>query len=197
LQQHNIELEETVVERTLALKSALSRLEKSERSFELLVESVTDYATIYMLDRTGRIISWNSGARRIKGYESHEIIGKHFSCFYSEDGQAADIPMRGLRVAAQEGRLEKEGWRIRKDGSRFWANVIIDSIHSDGELIGFAKVTRDITERRAAEARLRQAQKLEAIGQFTGGAAHDFNCSWLFWPVWRFCESVYLMIRAS
>ena len=174
LQRHNIELEETVVERTLALKTALSRLEESERSFELLVESVTDYA-IYMLDRTGRIVSWNSGARRIKGYESHEIIGKHFSCFYSEDDQAADVPMRGLRVAAQEGRLEKEGWRIRKDGSRFWANVIIDAIHSGGELIGFAKVTRDITERRAAEARLRQAQKLEAIGQFTGGAAHDFN----------------------
>lgn len=109
-----LELEETVV----------------ERSFELLVESVTNYA-IYMLDTTGQIVSWNSGARRIKGYESSEIIGNHFSRFYSEDDRAADIPMRGLRIAAQEGRQETEGWRLRKDGSRFWANVIIDAIYSD------------------------------------------------------------------
>jgi PAS domain S-box-containing protein len=174
LQQHTMELEEIVAERTLALKSALSRLEESERRFELLVESVTDYA-IYMLDKTGQIVSWNSGARRIKGYDSGEIIGKHFSCFYSEADRAADLPVRGLRIAAQEGRMETEGWRLRKDGSRFWANVVIDAIRSNGQLIGFAKVTRDVTERRAAEARLRQAQKMEAVGQFTGGAAHDFN----------------------
>lgn len=174
LQQHNVELEETVVERTLALQSALSRLEETERSFELLVNSVTDYA-IYMIDTHGQIVSWNSGARRIKGYESGEIIGKHFSCFYAEDERAADVPMRGLRTAAREGRMETEGWRVRKDGSRFLANVIIDAIYSKGELVGFAKVTRDITERRAAEARLRQSQKMEAVGQFTGGAAHDFN----------------------
>jgi PAS domain S-box-containing protein len=174
LQLQNIELKETVVERTRALETALSRLQESERSFELLVESVTDYA-IYMLDINGQIVSWNSGARRIKGYDSHEIIGKHFSCFYSENDRVAGIPMRGLRTAATEGRMETEGWRLRKDGSRFWANVIIDAIRSKGELVGFAKVTRDITERRAAEGRLRQAQKMEAVGQFTGGAAHDFN----------------------
>jgi PAS domain S-box-containing protein len=139
-----------------------------------LVDSVTDYA-LYMLDLTGRIVSWNSGAKRIKGYEAEEIIGKNFACFYSEADQAAGIPATGLSTAAREGRLETEGWRVRKDGSRFWANVIIDAIHSDGQLVGFAKITRDITERRAAEARLRQAQKMEAVGQFTGGAAHDFN----------------------
>ena len=174
LQRLNLELEEKVTERTRELEGALRRLQESERSFELLVDSVTDYA-IYMLDPTGKITSWNSGARRIKGYDAGEIIGKHFSCFYSEEDRALGIPARGLRIAAQEGRSETEGWRIRKDGSRFWANVIIDAIQSNGEIIGFAKVTRDITERRATESRLRQSQKMEAVGQFTGGAAHDFN----------------------
>src|ERR1700728_5193866 len=106
---------------------------------------------------------------------SKEMIGKHFQCFYSEEDRAAGLPAAGLRTAAREGRLETEGWRLRKDGTRFWASVIIDPITSDGHLLGFAKITRDITERRAAEARLRQAQKMEAVGQFTGGAAHDFN----------------------
>ena len=170
----NAELEEKVGERTHELKEALVRLQESERSFELLVDSVTDYA-LYMLDPTGRIVSWNSGARRIKGYEAEEIIGKHFQCFYSEEDRAAGIPAAGLRTAAREGRLETEGWRMRKDGTRFWANVIIDAIRANGELVGYAKITRDITERRAAEGRLRQAQKMEAVGQFTGGAAHDFN----------------------
>jgi PAS domain S-box-containing protein len=172
--QLHAELEEKVSARTRELETALSRLQESERSFELLVDSVTDYA-LYMLDPTGRIISWNSGARRIKGYESAEIIGKNFACFYSEQDRAAGIPAAGLRTAALEGRLETEGWRLRKDGTRFWANVIIDAIRADGHLVGYAKITRDITERRAAEARLRQAQKMEAVGQFTGGAAHDFN----------------------
>jgi PAS domain S-box-containing protein len=174
LQQLNLELEEKVTERTRELEGALSRLQESERSFELLIDSVTDYA-IYMIDPTGKIASWNSGARRIKGYDAHEIIGKHFSCFYSEEDRASDVPMRGLRTAAREGRLETEGWRLRKDGTRFWANVVIDAIQSNGQLVGFAKITRDITERRAAESRLRQSQKMEAVGQFTGGAAHDFN----------------------
>src|SRR5258708_1256647 len=161
-------------ERTRELEAALERLRESERSFELLVDSVTDYA-LYMLDPSGRIVSWNSGARRIKGYDAGEIIGKNFECFYSEPDRAAGVPAAGLRTAARDGRLETEGWRLRKDGTRFWANVIIDAIHSDGQLVGFAKITRDITERRDAEARLRQAQKMEAVGQFTGGAAHDFN----------------------
>jgi PAS domain S-box-containing protein len=174
LVQLNIQLEEKVGERTQELEAALSRLRESERTFGLLVEGVTDYA-IYLLDPTGHIVSWNSGAKRIKGYEAEEVIGRHFQCFYSEDDRAAGVPAAGLRTAAREGRLETEGWRLRKDGTRFWANVIIDAIHSDGLLIGYAKITRDITERRAAETRLRQAQKMEAVGQFTGGAAHDFN----------------------
>ena len=170
----NTELEERIRARTAELEAALHRLQESERSFELLVESVTDYA-LYRLDPAGRIVSWNSGARRIKGYEAAEIVGKNFECFYSEQDRAAGVPATGLRTAAREGRLETEGWRLRKDGSRFWANVIIDAIHSDGRLVGYAKITRDITERRAADARLRQSQKMEAVGQFTGGAAHDFN----------------------
>jgi PAS domain S-box-containing protein len=161
-------------DKAMQLEAALMRLQESERSFELLVDSVTDYA-LYMLDPVGRVVSWNSGAQRIKGYEAHEIIGRHFEAFYSEADRAAGIPARGLITAAREGRLETEGWRVRKDGTRFWANVIIDAIRTDGNLIGFAKITRDITERRAAESRLRQAQKMEAVGQFTGGAAHDFN----------------------
>jgi PAS domain S-box-containing protein len=156
------------------LEAALVRLQESERRFELLVDSVTDYA-LYMLDSTGVVVSWNSGARRIKGYEEEEIVGKHFRRFYTEEDQAAGMPEAGLRAAAREGRLESEGWRVRKDGTRFWANVIIDAIQTNGQLVGFAKITRDITERRAAEGRLRQAQKMEAVGQFTGGAAHDFN----------------------
>jgi len=174
LRQLNSELEDKVIGRTRELQETLDRLRKSERGFELLVESVTDYA-IYMLDPTGHIVSWNSGARRIKGYETAEIVGKHFECFYSAEDRAAGIPAAGLRTAARDGRLETEGWRLRKDGTRFWANVIIDSISANGALVGFAKVTRDITERRATEARLRQSQKMEAVGQFTGGAAHDFN----------------------
>jgi PAS domain S-box-containing protein len=172
--QLHAELEEKVKGRTRDLEATLSRLQESERSFELLVDSVTDYA-LYMLDPTGRIVSWNSGAKRIKGYDAAEIIGKNFECFYSEQDRAAGVPANGLRTAAREGRLETEGWRLRKDGSRFWANVIIDAIRSGGQLVGYAKITRDITERRAAEATLRQAQKMEAVGQFTGGAAHDFN----------------------
>jgi PAS domain S-box-containing protein len=174
LQKLNAELEERVSERTRDLQAALVKLQDSERSFGLLVDSVTDYA-LYMLDTEGCVVSWNSGARRIKGYEAAEIIGKNFSCFYSDDDRAKGLPANGLRTAAREGRVETEGWRVRKDGSRFWANVIIDAIHSDGKLVGFAKITRDITEKRNGEARLRQAQKMEAVGQFTGGAAHDFN----------------------
>ena len=170
----NAMLEEKADERARELNAALARLQQSERSFALLVDSVTDYA-LYMLDPRGRIVSWNSGARRIKGYEAEEIIGKNFECFYSVEDRAAGIPAAGLRVAEREGRLETEGWRMRKDGSRFWANVIIDAIHSEGKHVGFAKITRDITERRAAETRLRQSQKMEAVGQFTGGVAHDFN----------------------
>jgi PAS domain S-box-containing protein len=174
LQQLNVQLEQRVSERTRDLQAALVRLQESERSFGLLVDSVTDYA-LFRLDTEGRVVSWNSGARRIKGYEAAEIIGENFECFYTAEDRAAGKPAAGLRKAAREGRMETEGWRLRKDGSRFLANVIIDAIQVDGAVIGYAKITRDITERRTAEARLRQAQKMEAVGQFTGGAAHDFN----------------------
>ena len=157
-------------------------LQQSEKQFRLLVQSVTDYA-IFMLDPTGVVANWNAGARRIKGYEPHEIIGKNFSLFYSKEDREAGTPERGLQTAAREGRFENEGWRYRKDGSRFWASVVIDRIvDDDGKLLGFAKVTRDMTERREAQVALERAreamahsQKMDAIGQLTGGVAHDFN----------------------
>src|SRR6201993_2678600 len=154
---------------------------ESERSFRLLVEGVADYA-LYMLDPTGTITSWNVGGQRIKGYSAREILGQHFSRFYTETDRANGKPSRALRIAREQGRYEEEGWRVRKDGTFFWAGVVIDPIYEDGHLIGFAKITRDITERREAELKLEQiqkqlaeAQKLDALGQLTGGVAHDCN----------------------
>jgi PAS domain S-box-containing protein len=156
-------------------RAAEEELRRSEERFRLLVQSVTDYA-IYMLDPDGRVSSWNAGAERFKGYLADEIMGEHFSRFYSEEDRKAGIPYRALETARSEGRFEAEGWRFRKNGTRFWASVIIDAIRNDdGELIGFAKITRDLTEKRAVEEQLRQSQKMEAVGQLTGGLAHDFN----------------------
>ena len=156
-------------------KAAEEELRASEERFRLLVQSVTDYA-IYMLDPEGRVSSWNAGAERFKGYSADEIMGEHFSRFYTEEDREAGIPRIALETACNEGRFEAEGWRVRKDGSRFWATVIIDPIRNEtGELIGFAKVTRDLSEKRAIEEQLRQSQKMEAVGQLTGGLAHDFN----------------------
>jgi PAS domain S-box-containing protein len=168
-------LEQRVEERTRQLTEAVTRLRESERRFRLFVGSVTDYA-IFMLDTEGVITNWNAGAERINGYRAEEIIGQHFSVFYSPKDREDGLPSRALMIAARDGRFEAEGWRIRKDGSRFWANVVIDAVHDDaGILIGFAKITRDMTERRAVEEQLRQSQKMEAVGQLTNGVAHDFN----------------------
>lgn len=163
-----------MTERPLAQQA----LAESERRFRLLVTSVIDYA-LFTLDLEGIIQSWNPGAERVKRYTADEIIGKHFSIFYTEEARAAGEPQRALATVRSQGRFEAEGWRVRKDGSRFWANVIIDPIRDeDGKLIGFTKITRDITERRALEQareQLFQAQKMESVGKLTGGVAHDFN----------------------
>lgn len=118
--------------------------------FELLVRGIHDYA-IYMLDVEGNIVSWNAGAERFKGYSAAEIIGRHFSCFYTPEDREVGIPRTALSTAQATGTFQAEGWRVRKDGSRFWASVVIDPIYTDGCLVGFAKVTRDIGEKKAAE----------------------------------------------
>ncbi len=160
----------------------LAAINQSEAQFRLLVNGVIDYA-IYMLDPHGLVTTWNPGAQRIKGYSPEEIVGQHFSKFYTESDRAAGAPQRGLDAARRDGRFETEGWRVRKDGTEIAVHVIIDAIRDErGAVIGFAKITRDITERQAAQKALEearealfQAQKLEAIGQLTGGIAHDFN----------------------
>lgn len=151
------------------------------KQFRLLLNGVTDYA-IYMLDPAGFIKTWNEGGQRIKGYSPEEIIGSHFSRFYTPEDVANGAPLRGLDTAREQGRFSSEAWRIRKDGTRFFASVVIDPIWLDGEIIGYAKVTRDITERlesqrllQETQASLLQAQKLEAVGKLTLGLAHDFN----------------------
>lgn len=161
--------------------ATLAALE-TERRFRLLVEGVTDYA-IFMLDPEGIVTNWNTGAQHIKGYAADEIVGQHFSRFYTLEDREAGVPSNAIATAAREGRFAAEGWRQRKDGSRFWASVVIDAIrHENGQLLGFAKITRDLTERREAELELQRSQaalfqsrKMEAVGQLTGGLAHDFN----------------------
>ncbi len=157
-------------------------LRQSEQSYRLLLRGVRDYA-IYMLDPQGRVLSWNAGAANIKGYEAEEIIGRNYELFFVEEDRAAGEPARVLETAAREGQYESQGWRLRKDGSRFYSSSVVDAIRNDaGELVGFAKVTRDITEQRESQIaleqtreQLAQAQKMEALGQLTGGIAHDFN----------------------
>src|SRR5579862_1179862 len=135
-------------------------LRQSEERLRLLIEGVVDYA-IFMLDCEGYVLTWNTGARRIKGYTAGEIIGQHFSKFYPAEALQRGLPELELRVAASDGRFEDEGWRLRKDGSRFWANVVLTALHDPktGELRGFAKVTRDLTQRREHEEALRQSEE--------------------------------------
>lgn len=134
-----------------------NELMHSEQRFRLFVEAVRDYA-LFLLDPKGNITTWNTGAERIKGYKSSEIIGKHFAVFYPEEDLKTRKPWRELEVAAEEGRFEDEGWRLRKDGTKFWANVVITALKDpDGRLYGFGKVTRDLTERRRAHQRLEKA----------------------------------------
>jgi PAS domain S-box-containing protein len=167
-----------VTERVAAQRALL----ESESRFRILVQGIVDYA-IYMLDPSGIVTNWNAGAARLKGYTADEIVGQHFSRFYTKEDRAAGLPTRVLETARREGRFEAEGWRVRKDGTQFWANVVIDPIRDEqGRLTGFAKITRDITDKRNAELALAQAQeqrartqKMDALGQLTGGVAHDFN----------------------
>ncbi|TBY13651.1 hybrid sensor histidine kinase/response regulator [Rhizobium laguerreae] len=163
-------------------RAAEKAIRQSEEQFRRLVQGVSDYA-IYMLDPEGNVSSWNFGAERIKGYRPQEIIGRHFSTFYTPEDREAGLPETALGIARAEGRFEREGWRVRKDGTRFWASIVIDAIRDEeGDVIGFAKITRDITEKMETQRALEQArdelfqsQKMEAIGQLTGGIAHDFN----------------------
>jgi PAS domain S-box-containing protein len=192
LRQARDELETRVQERTAELAAANTALRaeiaerrqvertrrESEERFRLLVEAVRDYALI-MLDVDGRIISWNAGAERIYGYSLNDIVGQHVSWLYPADERSSGKPGLLLHMAAIEGRVEVEGWRVRRDGTRFWANAVVTAIRDEaGQPRGYAKVTRDITERRRLEEQLRQAQKMEAVGRLAGGIAHDFN-NWL------------------
>lgn len=164
-------------------RRAEETLRESEERFRLLVQGVKDYA-IFMLDPTGHITTWNAGAERIKGYTADEIIGKHFSIFYTPEDLEDGKPAKELKIATATGVYEEEGWRVRKDGSRFWANVVITAIHKpDGSLAGFAKVTRDLTDRRAAQERAIQAAREAAAsdeanrtkGAFLAAMSHELR----------------------
>jgi PAS domain S-box-containing protein len=161
-------------------------LQQSEERYRLLVESVKDYA-IYMLDPEGHVVTWNEGAQRIKGYTAEEILGRHFSAFYPPEDGAAGKPQRLLEAAARDGRVEDETWRVRKDGSRFWADVVVTALRDpEGRLRGFAKVTRDLTERRRNEEQARQLareqiaraaaeEQVQARDQFLSIASHELR----------------------
>ena len=172
-------LEDEVVVAEKRLEAELERGVQHEALFRMLIESVRDYA-IFMLDPHGRVATWNTGAERIKGYAAHEIIGRHFSQFYPEEVAKSGKCEYELEVAAREGRFEDEGWRVRKDGSEFWANVVISAVRNpEGELIGFSKVTRDLTERKRAEeeraALLAAEQSSRAKDEFLAMLGHELR----------------------
>jgi len=156
-----------------ARKETQDALHRSEQTFQLLVESIQDCA-IFMLDPDGRVASWNAAAERIQGYRAHEIMGEHFSTFYPPDDVAQGKPQWALEIAEREGRHEDEGWRVRKDGTRFWANTVISPMRdSQGGLIGYAKVTRDLTQRRRADQAL--AQTNQELERFSYSVSHDLR----------------------
>jgi PAS domain S-box-containing protein len=170
---------------TMLLRGAYrgeAALRSSEQRLRFLVDGLTEHA-LYMIDPQGNINSWNTGAERVKGYSATEILGQNFARFYTEEDREAGMPQRALAQARSAGKFEAEGWRVRKNGSRFWASVSIVPLHTrGGRLIGFAKLTRDMSERReqqhaleSARAALVQSQKMEALGQLSGGIAHDYN----------------------
>lgn len=164
----NETLEQRIAERTAALN-------RSEQQLDQLISGIADHA-IYLLDADGRVVTWNTGAERTMGYAAEDVIGSLFTLFHTAEDCAAGMPERALATARRTGKYEAEGWRVRADGKRFWATVLIDAIHDvDGAVVGFAKVTRDMTERRAIEEQLQQSQRMEAMGRMTGGVAHDFN----------------------
>ena len=149
-------------------------IEQGGRIYQLMVEAVRDYA-IFMLDPNGYVASWNTGAERIKGYSAEEIIGQHFSVFYPPEAVAIGHPQRELEIAVAEGRFEEEGWRIKKDGGRFWANVVITAVRDEtGKLVGFAKVTRDLTERRNAELKAQEDARRVAVSETANVAKSEF-----------------------
>ena len=185
LRQLNDLLEQRIEERTRQMTEAYERLRQSERRFRLLVGSVVDYA-IFMLDEKGCVANWNAGAERIKGYTSDEIIGQHFSIFYTPEDRDAGVPDRVLKSVRRDGRYDAESWRVRKGGQRFWASVVIDAVRDDrGEIVGYAKVTRDFTERRKAEQALVESERmargiidtaLDAFVQWDqDGIVHEWN----------------------
>ena len=181
-----------------ARKAAELALRESEQRYSVLVDGATDYA-IYMIDPNGVVTNWNRGAGRIKGYRAEEIVGQHFSCFYTEEDRAANAPQLSLEIAARDGRYEVEAWRVRQDGSQFLADVVVDALRDDnGKLIGFAKITRDVAERvqaareleeariglvqsraeealRRAQAELAHVARVTTLGELTASIAHEVN----------------------